>query len=121
MTRETILNIALYVGAMTLIVLLLGWGKPSKVLGLFFVSGLAVGSLYALGGIGLGGALPRHRCFEFRQWCRRCGGCHDRVATWTMGGLATHRVALLHPCGPRSFRLPMGVLSRRFWHGENRW
>jgi branched-chain amino acid transport system permease protein len=38
---------------MTLIILLLGWGKPSKVLGLFFVSGLAVGSLYALGGIGL--------------------------------------------------------------------
>jgi branched-chain amino acid transport system permease protein len=51
--RNTLINVALYVCAMTLIILLLGWGKPSKVLGLFFVSGLAVGSLYALGGIGL--------------------------------------------------------------------
>ena len=31
----------------------LTWGKPPKIVGLFFVSGLAVGSLYALGGIGL--------------------------------------------------------------------
>ena len=53
MARNTLINVALYVCAMTLIILLLGWGKPSKVLGLFFVSGLAVGSLYALGGIGL--------------------------------------------------------------------
>lgn len=53
MARNTLINVALYVCAMTLIILLLGWSKPSKVLGLFFVSGLAVGSLYALGGIGL--------------------------------------------------------------------
>lgn len=31
----------------------LGQGKPITVIGLFFVNGLAVGSLYALGGIGL--------------------------------------------------------------------
>ena len=31
----------------------LGWGKPAAVVGLFLVSGLAVGSLYALGGIGI--------------------------------------------------------------------
>ena len=53
MARNTLINVALYVCAMTLIILLRGWGKSSKVLGLFFVSGLAVGSLYALGGIGL--------------------------------------------------------------------
>ena len=43
----------LFVLLTCLVVLLLGWGKPTKILGLFFVSGLAVGSLYALGGIGL--------------------------------------------------------------------
>jgi branched-chain amino acid transport system permease protein len=32
---------------------LFGWGKPAAVIGLFLVSGLAVGSLYALGGIGI--------------------------------------------------------------------
>ncbi|MCB1349925.1 MAG: hypothetical protein KDK11_15290, partial [Maritimibacter sp.] len=31
----------------------LGWGKPFKITGLFLTSGLAVGSLYALGGIGM--------------------------------------------------------------------
>lgn len=31
----------------------LGWGKPVAVIGMFVVSGMAVGSLYALGGIGL--------------------------------------------------------------------
>lgn len=32
---------------------LLVWGKPFQLVGLFVVSGLAVGSLYALGGVGL--------------------------------------------------------------------
>lgn len=31
----------------------LAWGKPPRVIGLFVVSGMAIGSLYALGGIGL--------------------------------------------------------------------
>lgn len=47
------LNWILYLLLMIAIIAFLGWGKPTKVLGLFFVSGLAVGSLYALGGIGL--------------------------------------------------------------------
>lgn len=53
MTRERILNWGLYVLLMVAIIGWLGWGKPFKMQGLFLVSGLAVGSLYALGGIGM--------------------------------------------------------------------
>ncbi|MCC5968710.1 MAG: branched-chain amino acid ABC transporter permease [Pararhodobacter sp.] len=42
-----------YALAMAGIILGLSWGQPSNVVGMFLVSGLAVGSLYALGGIGL--------------------------------------------------------------------
>lgn len=42
-----------YVAVMAVAYLLLAAGKPVAVTGLFLVSGLAVGSLYALGGIGL--------------------------------------------------------------------
>ncbi len=42
-----------YIGLMALAYMLLAAGKPIQVAGLFLVSGLAVGSLYALGGIGL--------------------------------------------------------------------
>jgi branched-chain amino acid transport system permease protein len=44
---------SLLLWAILLAALVLGHGKPPNVLGLFVVSGLAVGSLYALGGIGL--------------------------------------------------------------------
>ena len=47
------LNWMIYLIAMVAIVLFLGSGKPIKIVGLFFVSGLAIGSLYALGGIGI--------------------------------------------------------------------
>lgn len=42
-----------YVAAMVLSLGSLAWGKPMPLVGLFVVSGLAVGSLYALGGVGL--------------------------------------------------------------------
>jgi branched-chain amino acid transport system permease protein len=45
--------LATYVGGMALCLAMLGWGKPPPLVGLFVVSGLAVGSLYALGGVGL--------------------------------------------------------------------
>ncbi len=45
--------LATYVGGMALCLALLAWGKPLQLVGLFVVSGLAVGSLYALGGVGL--------------------------------------------------------------------
>ena len=47
------LNWVIYAIAMVAIVLFLGSGKPIMIIGLFFVSGLAIGSLYALGGIGM--------------------------------------------------------------------
>lgn len=53
MAREKFINLGLYVLLMIAVLAWLGWGKPFKMQGLFLVSGLAVGSLYALGGIGM--------------------------------------------------------------------
>ena len=47
--RELLRDIVLAVAGC----LLMGWGKPALVIGLFLMSGLAVGSLYALGASGL--------------------------------------------------------------------
>jgi branched-chain amino acid transport system permease protein len=51
--RELLQTIAVATVACTVLAVLFGWGKPAAVIGLFLVSGLAVGSLYALGGIGI--------------------------------------------------------------------
>jgi branched-chain amino acid transport system permease protein len=51
--RDILKSLAICVVSVTALALWLGAGKPANVLGLFIVSGLAVGSLYALGGIGL--------------------------------------------------------------------
>jgi branched-chain amino acid transport system permease protein len=51
--RELLGSIATAAAACLSLAVLLGWGKPAAVIGLFLVSGLAVGSLYALGGIGI--------------------------------------------------------------------
>ena len=51
--RDILKSLAICIVAVTVLALWLGAGKPANVLGLFIVSGLAVGSLYALGGIGL--------------------------------------------------------------------
>lgn len=53
MNKSKLLNWLLYAILMLAVLAFLGWGKPTKILGLFFASGLAVGSLYALGGIGM--------------------------------------------------------------------
>lgn len=53
MARERLVNWGAYLFLMAVILIWLGWGKPFKIQGLFLVSGLAVGSLYALGGIGM--------------------------------------------------------------------
>jgi branched-chain amino acid transport system permease protein len=47
------LNWLIYAAVMIATMTWLAWGKPFQVTGLFITSGLAVGSLYALGGIGL--------------------------------------------------------------------
>lgn len=51
--RDILKSVTICVVAVAVLALWLGSGKPANVLGLFIVSGLAVGSLYALGGIGL--------------------------------------------------------------------
>lgn len=51
--RDLLRPIAFAMAACLVVAVLLGWGKPAAVVGLFLVSGLAVGSLYALGGIGI--------------------------------------------------------------------
>jgi branched-chain amino acid transport system permease protein len=53
MDKSRLLNWALYAVLMIAIIGFLGWGRSFKIQGLFLVSGLAVGSLYALGGIGM--------------------------------------------------------------------
>lgn len=53
MNRTTLLNWGMYFVVMVAILVWLGWGKPLKIQGLFFASGLATGSLYALGGVGM--------------------------------------------------------------------
>jgi branched-chain amino acid transport system permease protein len=50
---STAANWLVYATTMAIVMLWLGWGKPFAVSGMFIASGLAVGSLYALGGIGL--------------------------------------------------------------------
>ncbi|MCA8869054.1 MAG: branched-chain amino acid ABC transporter permease [Rhodobacteraceae bacterium] len=51
--REFAVALVICLGGIAALALFLGMGKPVAVIGLFLVSGLAVGSLYALGGIGL--------------------------------------------------------------------
>lgn len=47
------INWVVWLALMIVIVASLGWGARPKIAGLFFASGLAIGSLYALGGISI--------------------------------------------------------------------
>lgn len=51
--RGSLRSLAIWGLACLLLALVLGWGKPAPVVGMFLVSRMAVGSLYALGGVGL--------------------------------------------------------------------
>lgn len=82
MSRKILLNLALYCIAMVVILGLLAWGKPSKVLGLFFVSGLAVGSLYALGGIGL---VVLYRATGVLNFANGAAGAAGVMTAWQLG------------------------------------
>jgi branched-chain amino acid transport system permease protein len=84
----------------------LGWGKPSKIVGMFVVSGMAVGSLYALGGIGLVvlyratgvlnlsngaiGALGVMLAWQLQQWHL------PEVSSWVIGIATTTALALFY-------------------------
>ncbi len=101
-TLTVLMLAALLLGVCTF----LAWGKPPKVVGLFVVSGMAVGSLYALGGIGLVvlyratgvlnlsngaiGALGVMVAWQLQQWQI------PEVATWIIGIAVTTLLALIY-------------------------
>ncbi len=103
---QKLLSFALYAAAMIAAYLALTAGKPPQVVGLFVVSGLAVGSLYALGGIGLVvlyratgvlnfangavGAFGVMLAWQLGQW-----GAPGPV-TWAVGILAATALSLLY-------------------------
>jgi branched-chain amino acid transport system permease protein len=77
-----IFNWLLYAGLMVAIVIVLGWGKPTKIIGLFFVSGLAVGSLYALGGIGM---VVLYRATGVLNFANGAIGAAGVMTAWQLG------------------------------------
>jgi branched-chain amino acid transport system permease protein len=76
------MNWVVYVIVMIAIVGFLGWGKPSKIIGLFFVSGLAVGSLYALGGIGM---VVLYRATGVLNFANGAIGAAGVMVAWQLG------------------------------------
>ncbi|MCP5085436.1 MAG: branched-chain amino acid ABC transporter permease [Rhodobacteraceae bacterium] len=60
----------------------LGWGKPNKIVGLFLVSGLAVGSLYALGGIGM---VVLYRATGVLNFANGAAGAAGVMTAWQLG------------------------------------
>jgi branched-chain amino acid transport system permease protein len=76
------MNWVVYVVLMIAIVGFLGWGKPGKIIGLFFVSGLAVGSLYALGGIGM---VVLYRATGVLNFANGAIGAAGVMVAWQLG------------------------------------
>ncbi|PCH75271.1 MAG: branched-chain amino acid ABC transporter permease [Rhodobacteraceae bacterium] len=76
------MNWVVYVVVMITIVSFLGWGKPGKIIGLFFVSGLAVGSLYALGGIGM---VVLYRATGVLNFANGAIGAAGVMVAWQLG------------------------------------
>lgn len=81
MDKSRLLNWLLYAALMALVIGLLGWGKPTKILGLFFASGLAVGSLYALGGIGM---VVLYRASGVLNFSSGAAGAAGAMTTWQL-------------------------------------
>lgn len=75
-------NWLLYAALMVGIITFLGWDKPAKIIGLFFVSGLAVGSLYALGGIGL---VVLYRATGVLNFANGAAGAAGAMVAWQLG------------------------------------
>ncbi len=102
--KRTRLPAVLCVAGLTCALALLVWDKPPRIVGLFLVSGIAVGSLYALGGVGLVvlyratgvlnfangavGALGVMLAWQLGQWG------WPEPATWVAGVLATAALSL---------------------------
>ncbi len=82
MLNTKYVNWALYVLLMVVVVTWLGWGKPNKIVGLFLVSGLAVGSLYALGGIGM---VVLYRATGVLNFANGAAGAAGVMTAWQLG------------------------------------
>ena len=80
--RNVLQTIALAAAGCLLLGLLVGWGKPVPVIGLFLVSGLAVGSLYALGGIGI---VLLYRATGVLNLAAGAIGAASAFLTWQLG------------------------------------
>lgn len=80
--RDIVKPIALATAMCLMLAALLGWGKPLPVVGLFLVSGLAVGSLYALGGIGI---VLLYRATGVLNLAAGAIGAASAFLTWQLG------------------------------------
>jgi branched-chain amino acid transport system permease protein len=80
--RELLRTIAFATAACLVLAVLLGWGKPAAIIGLFLVSGLAVGSLYALGGIGI---VLLYRATGVLNLAAGAVGAVAAFVTWQLG------------------------------------
>lgn len=76
------LNWLLFAAVMAAVLTALGWGTPWRVIGLFLVSGLAVGSLYALGGIGL---VVLYRATGVLNFANGAAGAAGAMVAWQLG------------------------------------
>lgn len=67
---------------MTALVVFLSWNVSGKVVGLFFVSGLSTGSLYALGGVGI---VVLYRATGVVNFAGGAAGAAGVMLAWQMG------------------------------------
>jgi branched-chain amino acid transport system permease protein len=79
---RTLSAVLAYVVAMAAICAALTWGQPHQVVGLFLVSGLAVGSLYALGGICL---VVLYRSSGVLNFASGAVGAFGVMLAWQLG------------------------------------
>lgn len=82
MKNDTLSNWAALAIAVVCAVLFLTWGKPMRITGLFFMSGLAVGALYALGGIGI---VVLYRATGVLNFASGAAGAAGVMVAWQLG------------------------------------
>lgn len=82
MTRGAMVNWLVYAALMGGIWLWLAGGMPFKVTGMFLASGLAIGSLYALGGIGM---VVLYRASGVLNFSAGAAGAAGAMTAWQLG------------------------------------
>ena len=81
MALKNLTNWLLWVALMAAIIAYLGWGARPNMLGLFIASGLAVGSLYALGGIGI---VVLYRATGVLNFASGAAGAAGAMTAWQL-------------------------------------